>query len=61
MYELSSLSSTAAGLGFGLLGIWMVHSLYPTFRRPWQAAIAWTAGCLVWSFGALGLTELLPQ
>ena len=61
MYELSSLSSTAAGLGFGLLGIWMVHSLDPTFRRPWQAAIAWTAGCLVWSFGALGLTELLPQ
>lgn len=60
MYELGEGVSALANLAFGLVGVWMAHSLYRTTRKRWQAVAAWVLIFLVWSFGAALLAPLLP-
>lgn len=60
MFELGENASSVANLLFGLVGIWMAHALYRTTRKRWQAVLAWGLIYLVWTFGALLLSPLMP-
>ena len=61
MYELGEAVSAVANLLFGLVGIWMAHALYRTTRKRWQAVLAWVLVFLVWTFGAVLLSPLMPD
>ena len=44
MIVLDDLARSVVNLLFGLLGIWMAHSFYPSPRRRWQIVTAWVLG-----------------
>lgn len=60
MSSLGSPVGDLANLAFGLIGIWMAHSLYRTTRKRWQAVVAWVMIFIVWSFGTNVLKLVLP-
>lgn len=61
MYELGQAVSSLANLAFGVIGVWMAHSLYRTIRRPWVAVLVWVSLFAVWSLGAPMLQVVFPQ
>lgn len=61
MYELNEAVSSLANLAFGLIGIWMAHSLYRSPRKRWQTVLTWVLTFAVWTVGAPLLQLLFPE
>ncbi|NCB62707.1 MAG: GHKL domain-containing protein [Clostridia bacterium] len=61
MVELGDTAGSIANLAFGLIGIWMAHSLYWTPRKKWQAILTWVLILIGCAVGATVLQILLPQ